>query len=384
LRSFYAFAAIFAVTLLSSQVEAQDSRPIKHFRGDGPVVNKLGYQINKDTVGIISGNPNGTYLRLAYDMSAVLDDAEKGIRVLPIIGAGGGGNIRDVRFLKGIDMGITQSVLLNRFKRTNEIGPLEDKLVYIAKLNNEEMHLIVRADGPIKTIHDLAGKRMNFSDEGSGTHLSSEEILNRLGIKVAKAINVGQADGIEMLKRGEIDANVLIAGKPTGSTSRIKASDGLRILPVAYEKALQDDFLPAVLTHEDYPDLIAKGEKIDTVAVSCVLIAYNWDKGTDRYQRISRFVENFFPRIADFQKKPRHPKWKEANLAAVVPGWKRHDAAEEWLAKNRMPAVSNERQQFDAYMTAQGGQASASAFAPEERERLFEGFLKWKQARERQ
>jgi uncharacterized protein len=383
-RSFHAFAAVIAATLLSSSVEAQDSRPNKHFRSDGQVANRLGHLINKDTVGIISGNPNGTYLRLAYDMSAVLDNEENGIRVLPIIGAGGGGNIRDVRFLKGIDMGITQSVLLNRFKRTNEIGPIDDKLVYIAKLNNEEMHLIVRADGPIKTIHDLNGKRMNFSDEGSGTHLSSEEILNRLGIKVAKAINVGQADGIEMLKRGEIDANVLIAGKPTGSTSRIKASDGLKILPVAYEKPLQEDFLPAVLTHEDYPELIAPGEKIDTVAVSCVLIAYNWEKGTDRYQRISRFVEAFFPRIAEFQKKPRHPKWKEANLAAVVPGWKRHDAAEEWLAKNRMPAVSNERQQFDAYMTAQRGQAAASAFAPEERERLFEDFLKWKQARERQ
>jgi uncharacterized protein len=281
-------------------------------------------------------------------------------------------------------MGITQSVLLNRYKRTNEIGPIDDKIVYIAKLNNEEMHLIVRADGPIKTIHDLNGKRLNFSDEGSGTHLSTEEILNRLGIKVAQAINVGQADGIEMLKRGEIDANVLIAGKPTGSTSRIKASDGLKILPVAYEKPLQDEFLPAVLTHEDYPELIAKGEKIDTIAVSCVLIAYNWDKGTDRYQRISRFVEAFFPRIKDFQKKPRHPKWTEANLAAVVPGWKRHDAAEEWLQKNRMPAVSNERQQFDAYITAQRGQGAVSAFAPQEREKLFEDFLKWKQARERQ
>jgi uncharacterized protein len=159
-----------------------------------------------------------------------------------------------------------------------------------------------------------------------------------------------------MLKRGEIDANVLIAGKPTGSTSRIKASDGFKILPVAYEKALQDDFLPAVLTHEDYPDLIAKGEKIDTVAVSCVLIAYNWDKGTDRYQRISRFVEAFFPRIADFQKRSRAIRnGKRPISPPSSPGWKRHDAAEEWLAKNRMPAVSNERQQFDAYMTAQRG-----------------------------
>ena len=308
---------------------------------------------------------------------------DENIRVLPIVGAGGGGNIKDVRFLKGIDMGITQSVLLNRYKRTNEIGPIDDKIVYIAKLNNEEMHLVVRSDSGIESIEQLAGKKVNFSDIGSGSQLSNQEIFNRLNIKVTE-VNMGQADGFEALKRGEIAATILIAGKPTGSTRTLKASEGFKILPVAYSKALQEDFLPAVLTHEDYPDLIAKGEKIDTVAVSCVLIAFNWDKGTDRYQRISRFIENFFPRIADFQKKPRHPKWKEANLAAVVPGWKRHDAAEEWLAKNRMPAVSNERQQFDAYMTAQRGQTAVNAFAPQERERLFEDFLRWKQARERQ
>jgi uncharacterized protein len=382
-RTFYAFTVVLAATFLSAPVEAQDSRPSKHFRSDGQIANRLGYLINKDTVGVISGNPNGTYLRLAYDMSAVLDDEEKGIRVLPIIGAGGGGNIKDVRFLKGIDLGITQSVLLNRYKRTNEIGPIDDKIVYIAKLNNEEMHVVVRTDSGINKIEDLAGKKVNFSDVGSGSQLSNQEIFNRLNIKVTE-VNMGQADGFEALKRGEIAATILIAGKPTGSTRTLKAADGFKILPVAYSKALQDDFLPAVLTHEDYPDLIAKGEKIDTVAVSCVLIAYNWDKGTDRYQRIARFIEAFFPRIADFQKPPRHPKWKEANLAAVVPGWKRHDAAEEWLAKNRMPAVSNERQQFDAYMTAQRGPAAANSFAPEERERLFEDFLKWRQARERQ
>jgi TRAP-type uncharacterized transport system substrate-binding protein len=243
------------------------------------------------------------------------------------------------------------------------------------------MHLVVRADSGIESIEQLAGKKVNFSDVGSGSQLSNQEIFNRLNIKVTE-VNMGQADGFEALKRGEIAATILIAGKPTGSTRTLKASEGFKILPVAYSKPLQDDFLPAVLTHEDYPDLIAPGQKVDTIAVSCVLIAYNWDKNTDRYQRISRFVEAFFPRIADFQKKPRHPKWKEANLAAVVPGWKRHDAAEEWLAKNRMPAVSNERQQFEAYIATRGG--AANSFAPENRDQLFEDFLRWRQARERQ
>jgi TRAP transporter TAXI family solute receptor len=344
------------------------------------VANNLGYQVNKDTIGIISGNINGTYLRLAYDMAAVLDDEKKGVRVLPIIGAGGGGNIRDVRFLKGIDLGITQSVLLNRYKRTNEIGPIDDKIVYIAKLNNEEMHVVVRADSGINSLEQLAGKKVNFSDVGSGSHLSSVEIFERLNIKAIQ-VNMGQADAFEAMKRGEIAASLLIAGKPTGSTRTLKAADGFKLLPVAYSKPLQDDFFPAVLTHEDYPDLIAKGQTVDTVAVVCVLIAYNWAKDTDRYQRISRFVEAFFPRIEDFRKPPRHPKWKEANLTAVVPGWKRHDAAEEWIAKNLQPKSDAERRQFEEYLGSQRGRAQA--FAPEQREQLFEEFLKWRQARER-
>ena len=262
------------------------------------------------------------------------DEKDNTLRVLAVIGKGGGQNLRDVRFLKGVDLGITQSVLLNRFKRTNEIGPVDDKFVYIAKLFNEEMHLIVRAESGITSIEQLAGKTVNFSDIGSGTQLSTREIFERLKIP-AKEVNMGQGDAFEALKKGEIAASILIAGKPTGSGRTLKASDGFRILPVAYSKPLQDYFYPAVLTHEDYPTLIEPGQQIDTIAVAAVLFAYNWPKGSERYRRIENFVNAFFPKIAEFQKKPRHPKWKEINLAAVLPGWNRFEAAEEWLQKNR-------------------------------------------------
>ena len=359
---------------LTNQASAQ--------RSGAPLPNKpqlgtLGERINSNTIAIISGNPNATYMSIAYDMSAVLDDGDE-FRILPVIGKGGGQNIKDVRFLKGVDLGITQSNLLGYYKRTNEVGTIDDKIVYIAKLFNEEMHLIVRDGSGINSLADLVGKNVNFSDVGSGTQLSTRDIFERLGIKPVE-VNMGQADAFEALKKGEIAATILIAGKPTGSTTRLKAQDGFRILPVAFDKPLQADYLPATLTHEDYPGLIAPGQKVETIAVNAVLIAFNWPKNSDRYRRIQRFVDSFFPRLAEFQKAPRHPKWKEANLAAVMPGWKRFEGADEWLRKRDVVA-QGEREQFNQFLA--GRREKAASLPSEERDRLFQEFLQWR-ARER-
>jgi uncharacterized protein len=376
-----------SVGLLAAALAALLDQPASaQHRSGPPVPNKpqlgsLGERINSNTIAIVSGNLNATYLTIAYDMSAVLDDGDD-FRVLPVIGKGGGQNIKDVRFLKGVDLGITQSNLLGYYKRTNEIGPIDDKIVYLAKLFNEEMHLIVRADSGITAIDELGGKKVNFSDVGSGTQLSTRDIFERIGVK-PEEVNMGQADAFEKLKSGEIAATILIAGKPAGSMAKLKASEGFRILPVGYGKPLQSDYLPAVLTSDDYPGLIEPGRSVETVAVGAVLIAFNWPKNTDRYRRIAKFVETFFPRLADFRKAPRHPKWREANLAAVLPGWKRHEAAEEWLARRREPQGEvGERVQFDQFLAARRAAPGASgAITPEEREALFREFVKW--ARER-
>jgi hypothetical protein len=79
-------------------------------------------QLNQNTVTVISGNPNGTYLYLAYDMSAVLDDGKE-LRVLPVIGKGGYQNMLDVLHLKGVDLGIAQVNIISYLKKTGEFGP---------------------------------------------------------------------------------------------------------------------------------------------------------------------------------------------------------------------------------------------------------------------
>jgi TRAP transporter TAXI family solute receptor len=370
------FVAFFLA--LGHQTSAQHRFPSGAPLPNKPALGTIGERLNSNTIAIVSGNLNATYVTIAYDLSAVLDDGDQ-FRVLPVIGKGGGQNIKDVRFLKGVDLGITQANLLPYFKRTNEIGRIDDKIVYIAKLFNEEMHLIVRADSPIKSLQDLAGKKVNFSDEGSGTQLSTRDIFDKLGIK-AQEVNMGQGDALEALKRDEIAATILIAGKPTGVHLKLKASDGFKILPIAFDKPLQNDYLPATLTHDDYPGLIPAGEKVETLAVSAVMIAFDWPKGTERYRRIQNFVDHFFPRLAEFQKPPRHPKWREANLAAVIPGWKRFEGAEEWL-RNHDKVANTEREQFGQFLAQRV--SKNAALSSEERDRLFQEFIAWSKAHER-
>ena len=169
------------------------------------------------------------------------------------------------------------------------------------------------------------------------------------------------ADAFERMKTGELAATVLIAGKPTGAMAMLKS------------------------TSQDYPDLVEPGAAVETIAVSTVLVAYNWPRDSDRYHRIEKFVEQFFPRLAEFQKPPRHPKWVEANLAAMLPGWKRFPAAEEWLQRNSamaQPGNRQQREQFERFLETRP-QASSTQLTPNDRERLFQEFLKWSGTRDR-
>jgi TRAP-type uncharacterized transport system substrate-binding protein len=288
-------------------------------------------QPNENTIGLISGSPNSddTYLQVANDLAEVLND-EDNLRILPIVGFGGPRNVRDVRYLKGVDIGLTQTNILNNLRRSDErMGQTENKIVYIAELFKEEVHLVARPN--ITSIEQLRGLKVNLDTRGSGTSYSMRDLFKALGIEVEE-VSLSQAEALEKVKSGEIAATALIAGKPVRSISKLTGTDRLHFVPIPYPGQLIGDYLPATLNHDDYPELIASGETVDTVAVSAVLIAYGWPKtNVDRYRRVQRFVEAFFPRIADFQRPPRHPKWHDVNLAATLPGWTRFEAAQAWL-----------------------------------------------------
>jgi TRAP transporter TAXI family solute receptor len=285
---------------------------------------------NAGTVGVISGGVDGTYIRIAADLAAVLDDGDR-LRVLPIVGRGSVQNISDLMFVRGIDVAIVQSDAL-AFVRGRRLYPGAEQVIqYITKLYDEEVHVLARQE--ITRVQDLAGKRVNVDVAGSGTAMTASLIFEALGVAVETA-NDPQDVALDKLRRGEIAALVYVAGKPARLFSSIPADSGLRFLPLPMTPALIETYLPARLGAEQYPGLVPPDAPVDTLAVGAVMAVYAWPPGTERYRKVATFVEALSSRFENFLRPPRHPKWREVNLEAQVPGWARFSPSQE-AAENR-------------------------------------------------
>jgi uncharacterized protein len=335
-------------------------------------------RINENVVTIMAGSPSGTDLAVIQDLAEVLDDGDN-LRVLPMVGKGPEQNIKDVMFLRGVDMGITQANLIKHFDRTGDLGPnLKGRITYIAKLFNEEMHVLVRSE--MSDIKELNGKYVNFGAPGSGTEITGRLIFAALGVD-AQEVNLPDADAIEKVKSGEIAATILVTGKPAPAFANLKETTGLKLLSVPYAKSLEDEYYPATLTHDDYPALVPAGERVDTLSVCAVLVSFNWPTDSIRYKKIAKFVDRFFAKFDDFLVAPRHPKWKEVNFAATLEGWHRSPLAQAWIDQAASkPTDSASRSNFDAFL-AEASTTRGAPISDAERADLFRAFLEWNRGR---
>ncbi|MGH1351457.1 MAG: TAXI family TRAP transporter solute-binding subunit [Methyloligellaceae bacterium] len=300
--------------------------------------NKNISRVNRGTVGIIAGDIGGTYMRIAADLAAVLDSNRKPkLRLLPISGRGGKANIEDLLFLRGVDLAIVQSDILDYMERERKYRNIRNRVKYIIKLFDSELHIITNSK--INDITDLEGKKVNFRYRGSSSELTGQSILKSFNVSVIPTY-FDQSLALEMVKRGELSASIVLAGKPSSAYSLIPPNSGLKLLPVKFTQELAERYLPARFNSQDYPGLVKKGESIPTIATSTVLAVYNWPEDSRRYQKAALLVYNLFTYITDFKKPARHKKWSATSPLAKVPGWQRFKPAQDWI-DNSFQFVNN-------------------------------------------
>ncbi len=294
--------------------------------------------------------------------------------MLPVLGKGSLQNLSDILYLKGIDIGFVQADALTYAKQHDLFPNLTQGIRYIAKLYNEEIHVLARKD--ITQLKDLDGQRVNVDVAGSGSAMTAEIILDELGIH-AKLEHEKQVNGVQELEHGDIAAIIHVGGAPIPLFANIPTDSGIHFLPVPIDQALlSQTYLPAEFTHDEYPSLVPTGASIPTIAVGDVMAVYAWQPGTERYNKVARFVDAFFSKFQLFQQPPRHPKWREVNLAAQVPGWTRFGPAQDWLRRQAAVSAANgsgTQNQFNVFLTRVGGSTLTDA----QKEALFRQFQDW-------
>ena len=322
-RSLAALALCIAMPCLARETVAQPRSAL-------PLIPDTQVVPATAVLGIISGGLSGTYIRIAADIATVFSAKVPDFRILPIVGKGSLQNISDILNVRDVDIAIVQSDVLSYLRQKPSLVGLTNNVSYLAKLYDEEVHILAREE--VATAADLNGKRVAVDARGSGTALTASVIFDALGVKPI-VLNDDPEAALAKMKRGEVDALVYVTGKPARLFFDASGS-GLHFLGLPLNPALLQTYLPSRLTHADYPALIPEDGSIETVAVGAVLAVYNWAPGTERYARLSRFVDSFFDNLAELQAPGRHPKWKQVSLTAQVPGWSRFREAQSWLQRH--------------------------------------------------
>jgi len=333
---------------------------------------------NRGLVEIVTGSVTGTSVRMAEDLADALDDGATR-RVLPVVGKGSFQNLADLKVLRGVDLGIIQTDVLDA-ARVQHLYPNLEGVTYIAKLNNDEFHLLARDD--IKSVADLAGKKVNFGAPNDASAFTGPRVFQALKIKV-EVTSYGQALALEKLRSGEIAAMGVVVGKPAPLFTGLRGDgDKVHFLGVPLQGDIANTYVPARLTADDYPELVRENAPIDTVGVGTVLVVAGLTQGSQRYRNVANFVEVFFTQFPKLLESPHHPKWQEVNLAAELPNWRRFAPADSWIKRNGATAavaVSDDqmRQIFTQFLDERSKAGGGTTLTAEQKTQLFDQFRRW-------
>jgi TRAP-type uncharacterized transport system substrate-binding protein len=310
-------------------------------------------------------------MRFVDEMASVLNDGDN-LRILPIVSYGAASNLDDLLYLRGVDAAVTQSDVFEYFRTQRKTPNLERRVQYVIRMPISELHILARSD--VQSLEDLRGKKVNFGPAGTGASLTGTIVFQRLGINVDQVM-IDQPTALQKLQSGQVDAIARVIPKPIDFFGKIPASSGLHLVNIPFTKTFEDLYTLGEFTKQDYPNLLQGQDRIDTIAVPAVLAVFNWQKNSDRYTRVERFIEYLFSRWDTLQHPPYHPKWRDVNLAATVPGWTRFSVADQLL--QQMQAEQQQKQQqraaFETFLSNQPKMPVSDA----DREDLFRKFLQW-------
>src|SRR5437762_8785113 len=128
IRNLAALLVVSFALVLAGDAEAQKMKTrTQAARPAVPNETALRERINEWTVGLAGGLLEGAPIRLATEISRVVNDGSA-MHVLPIVTRGPTENVNDLLFLRGVDMAIISSDSLEEYKA--QVPDIQQRITY--------------------------------------------------------------------------------------------------------------------------------------------------------------------------------------------------------------------------------------------------------------
>jgi len=300
------------------------------------------------------------------------------LRVFQIEGKGSSQNVIELGFARGVDAAIIQSDVLDSIRHKPPYPDIENYLQYVATLYHKQVHVLASSD--VSSIDDLKGKKVNFGSPKSDNALTVTNVFHNLHIDV-EPTELPHTLALEKLRQGEIAALVYVGTKPAdlfnfGNDGRLHflsipasptEADPVTAAIVPTAKAgdvtgagyTAGGYTLGTVNSEDYPQLIERDKPVQTLAVGAVLMVYNWPHKSDRYRKVSRFVETLLNHT-------NVPAVAPVDVGAPLQGWTRFAPAEKWISAHDLTSQHAAAPQSGEAEHASGatGEGSGSSVPP--------------------
>ena len=268
---------------------------------------------------LATGGNTGTYYAYGMAMGKVLQD-KTGIKFDVQSTGASKANIQLVQTGEA-DMAVVQNdVMYYAYTGTDLFSGAQTKdFSAVATLYPELCQIIASKSSGIKSVADLAGKRVSVGDAGSGVEFNAKQILAAYGIDMDKDIekqNLGFGPSADALKDEKIDAFFCVAGIPTTAITDLAMSNEITVVPVDDDKfaALSEQY--GFYTQQPIPAGTYNGmtEDVKTVAVMATYIVDN-DLSEETVYEITKAIFENKDAIA-----ASHVKGTELDSAKAVEG----------------------------------------------------------------
>lgn len=266
-------------------------------------------------VGIASGQPSGTNYPMAQDIARVCSTTQAPIT--NVQSDGSLDNLAKVYGDKNVQYGIVQTDALLYQKGVDP--KMMDRIQMVFPFFSSEIHLLVTANSNIHSLADLQGKRVDEDVEGSGSWVSVQVIKSLTGYRWT-AVNLQQAQGLQAVQGGQVDAMFVNAGRPV---SMLANAQGVRLVSISNPKL--DDFglyTKSTIPSGSYP---FQQQSVQTYKTGNVLVTYAFK---NQYQKeIGDLVSCVMHKLPELQQSG-HPKWKNVDPTDIERiQWQVHPSA---------------------------------------------------------